>query len=105
MISYVSDLILGTGAALKAVMSFEAGSGSGSSVRNLPGAVGVGCRPPLFSPLFSAYGYRKRSKILKGGIARVEGCNSNPRGYRSWRLRCYGSCHYGIEGRLRVDAS
>ena len=70
MISCVSDLILGTGAALKAVMSFEARSGSGSSVRNPPGAVGVGCRPPLFAPLLSAYGYRKRSKILKG-VSRV----------------------------------
>ena len=38
-------------------------------------------------------------------IARVEGCNSNPRDYRSRGLRCHGSCRYGREKWLGVDAS
>ena len=50
MILCASDLILGIGAALKDVMSFEARSGSGGSVRNSWKVVGVGCVGHLCLP-------------------------------------------------------
>ena len=88
MISCASDLILGTGDALKAVMSSEARSGSDSSVRNIRGSW---MSATFVCPVVLSIGVQETIGNLKGGIARVEGCDSNPHGYRSWCLRCHGS--------------
>jgi len=56
-------------------------------------------------PVVLSIGVQETIENFKGGIARVEGCNSNPRGYHSWGLLCHESCHYGREEWLGVDAS
>ena len=71
MISCASDLILGTGYALKAVVSSEARSGSDSSVRNIRGSW---MSATFVCSVVLSIGVQETIGNLKGGIARVEGC-------------------------------